>query len=112
MTDHQTRRTVLKQGGAAAAVALAGPALGRPRRAEPLFRISLAQWSFHRAIGAGEMDHLDFARVARREFGVRSATEGAPAACSLEEGARASIVGILANQAVVSDQPVAIPPFG
>ena len=42
---------------------------------------------------------------------VRHATEGTPAACSLEEGARASIVGILANQAVASGQPVAIPPL-
>jgi len=42
---------------------------------------------------------------------VRSATEGAPVACPLDEGARASIVAILANQAVVSGQPVDIPAF-
>jgi hypothetical protein len=36
-------------------------------------------------------------------------TEGAPVRCSLQEGARASIVGILANQAVVTGQPVTIP---
>jgi len=40
---------------------------------------------------------------------VRSATEGAPVACSMAEGARASIVGILANQAIVSGQAVEIP---
>ena len=42
---------------------------------------------------------------------VRSATEGAPVACSMEEGARATIVGILANQAVVTGQPVEVPSF-
>ncbi|QOI99266.1 MAG: sugar phosphate isomerase/epimerase [Phycisphaeraceae bacterium] len=31
----------------------------------PLFSISLAQWSFHRALYAGTMDHLDFAPTAR-----------------------------------------------
>jgi L-ribulose-5-phosphate 3-epimerase len=31
----------------------------------PLFRVSLAQWSFHRAIQSGEMDPLDFAAAAK-----------------------------------------------
>ena len=39
----------------------------------------------------------------------KSALEGAPVRCSLQEGARATIVGILANQAVVTGQPQAIP---
>ena len=42
---------------------------------------------------------------------VRSVTEGAPVRCSMQEGARASIVGILANRAVVTGEPVSIPPF-
>lgn len=37
-------------------------------RPAPLFKISLAQWSFHRALQAGQLDHLDFAKVARRDF--------------------------------------------
>lgn len=40
---------------------------------------------------------------------VRSVTEEAPVRCPLQEGARATIVGILANQAVVTGQPVTIP---
>ncbi|MCH7824587.1 MAG: TIM barrel protein [Acidobacteria bacterium] len=36
---------------------------------EPLFRISLAEWSLHRTLGAGEMDHLDFARAAAEDYG-------------------------------------------
>ncbi|HEU5218480.1 MAG TPA: sugar phosphate isomerase/epimerase family protein [Gemmatimonadales bacterium] len=37
---------------------------------DPPFKISLAQWSFHKALKAGELDHLDFARVARTEFDI------------------------------------------
>ncbi|MGE0551927.1 MAG: sugar phosphate isomerase/epimerase family protein [Gemmatimonadales bacterium] len=43
------------------------------RPAEPpaqRYQISLAQWSFHRTLRSGAIDHLDFARVARRDFGV------------------------------------------
>jgi len=39
----------------------------------PLFNISLAEWSFHRALFAGEMDHLDFAPTAKRMFGIEGA---------------------------------------
>lgn len=34
------------------------------------FDISLAQWSLHRRLKGGEMDNLDFAAVAREEFGL------------------------------------------
>lgn len=37
---------------------------------DPPFRISLAQWSFHKALQGGQLDHLDFARVARTEFDI------------------------------------------
>jgi L-ribulose-5-phosphate 3-epimerase len=36
------------------------------------FRISLAQWSFHQALFARTMDHLDFARVAKRDYGIEA----------------------------------------
>jgi len=39
---------------------------------------------------------------------LKSATEGQPVACSAEEGLRATVVGILANQAVTSGAEVAI----
>lgn len=87
--------------GAAAGLGLAG--LGCRTKAEtpmastaaePLFRISLAEWSFHRSLFSknpaemgwdvfgkqlkspqyrqllgGKIDHLDFARIAKRDFG-------------------------------------------
>ncbi len=61
-----TRRRFL---AAAGALALA-PRAAAARRAmlDPLFRISLAQWSLHRTIRAGELDNLDFAAFAKREF--------------------------------------------
>jgi len=34
------------------------------------FPLSLAQWSLHRELRAGLLDHLDFARVTRRDFGL------------------------------------------
>jgi len=37
--------------------------------AEPLYQISLAEWSLHRALRAGDLDHLDFARVAVEDYG-------------------------------------------
>ena len=38
--------------------------------AEPLFRISLAEWSFHRALFSGAMTHLDFITRARKDYGL------------------------------------------
>lgn len=41
------------------------PATMDAEAAEMFFQISLAQWSFHRALKSGEMDNLDFAAKAR-----------------------------------------------
>jgi len=38
--------------------------------AKPLFQISLAEWSLHRSIFGGKVKHLDFAKVAKQEFGL------------------------------------------
>jgi predicted dehydrogenase len=42
---------------------------------------------------------------------VRSVTERTPVRCSMQEGARATIVGIMANRAVVSGESQTIPSF-
>lgn len=34
------------------------------------FKISLAEWSLHRTLFAGEMDNLDFAKITREEFDI------------------------------------------
>lgn len=64
---HSSRRLFL---GAASAAALA-PRLLADRSREDWFEISLAQWSLHRTIRAGELDNLDFARFAKEQVGVR-----------------------------------------
>ncbi len=56
--------------GAAGLVLTRGGLIGGSAGPEPLFGISLAQWSLHRALYDGKLDHLDFPRVARREFGI------------------------------------------
>lgn len=51
----------------------AAPALARSLSAQaqrpPLFKISLAQWSLHKALQSKALDHLDFAKTARG-FGI------------------------------------------
>jgi sugar phosphate isomerase/epimerase len=39
---------------------------------QPLFRISLAQWSLHRSIWGGVLDNLAFPKVAREEFEIEA----------------------------------------
>jgi sugar phosphate isomerase/epimerase len=39
---------------------------------EHLFRISLAEWSLHRTLAAGELDNLAFPEVARTEYGIEA----------------------------------------
>jgi hypothetical protein len=38
--------------------------------AERKFRISLAEWSIHKAIGSRMINNLDFPRIAREQFGI------------------------------------------
>jgi L-ribulose-5-phosphate 3-epimerase len=61
--------------GAAAATVFGGlqpaPALAR-RRAEPAYKISLAEWSLNRALFGNKLNHLDFAKTAKQEFGIEA----------------------------------------
>jgi sugar phosphate isomerase/epimerase len=68
-----TRRTVLQAGVAGTAAALLSPweALAASSAAdEPLFKISLAEWSLHKALYAKEFENLDFPRVAKETYGI------------------------------------------
>jgi sugar phosphate isomerase/epimerase len=68
-----TRRDFLKQTAALAAVPGFARAAHRPSLFQtPLYQISLAQWSLHRTLRAGDLDHLDFVTVAKREFGIEA----------------------------------------
>jgi sugar phosphate isomerase/epimerase len=48
------------------------PASSQRAAGEPLFRISLAEWSLHRALQGGRLDHLDFARMAKNDYGIEA----------------------------------------
>jgi L-ribulose-5-phosphate 3-epimerase len=57
----------------AAGVGLAGLAAGQlaaDDKKKPLFSISLAEWSLHRALFARQLDHLDFPRTAKEDYGI------------------------------------------
>lgn len=69
MTHRHDRRTFLKTTGAAGLTLLC-PATVRPAAPSPLFKISLAQWSHHRAIRAAEMDPFDFPKSSRTVYGI------------------------------------------
>ncbi|MFM7182068.1 MAG: sugar phosphate isomerase/epimerase family protein [Verrucomicrobiales bacterium] len=50
-----------------AAIAAAAPMFARAQAAAaPLFRLSLAQWSLHRALFSGKLDNLDFPAYAKK----------------------------------------------
>ncbi|XZE53215.1 sugar phosphate isomerase/epimerase family protein [Planctomycetaceae bacterium SH139] len=75
--QNQTRRAFLSQSlawGAAAGAACLMPgrlfAQPQPAAAAEPFRISLAQWSLHRSLFDGKIAHLDFAKIAKNEFGI------------------------------------------
>lgn len=68
-----TRRELIAAALAAGAAALwMRPTFARPtvRAADPLFRISLAQWSYHRAVKSDEMTTLQFPGAALERHGI------------------------------------------
>ena len=64
-----TRRHFLKQSLLGSGALLLNQAFFAAGRDEGL-KISLAEWSLHRAIKAGKLDHLDFPAMARKDFGI------------------------------------------
>ena len=65
-----TRRRFLKHSLAAAVACGAVPRRRIAAAARPKIEISLAQWSLHRTLYAGKLDHLDFPAKARNDFGI------------------------------------------
>ena len=71
MNNEVSRRQFLRTGIVAAA-ALSGVRLSRASDTAPLFKISLAEWSLHRALFGGKISNLDFPRIAKDEFGINA----------------------------------------
>lgn len=67
-----SRRAFLHGAGVAALTVATGPVAwaGGAQPAKPLFTISLAQWSLHRALYEKKLDNLDFAKTAKNDFGI------------------------------------------
>lgn len=59
-------------GVTAATVAMPSSLFAQEEGGDPStrFKISVAQWSFHRTIRSGKLDNLDFAKTAKEEFGI------------------------------------------
>jgi sugar phosphate isomerase/epimerase len=69
-----TRRNFLAASAAAAGAAFA-PRIGTAAEPNDVFKISLAQWSLHRAFrakGAGKLDPLKFAEISVKDYGVNA----------------------------------------
>jgi len=66
------RRDFIKQSVQTAATISVAAMAGEPLVAstKQLFKISLAQWSLHRALFKGDLNNLDFAGKARFDFGI------------------------------------------
>jgi L-ribulose-5-phosphate 3-epimerase len=68
------KRTALAAGGislAPVAQSVVVPMSATPQpQPQSFFKISLAEWSLHRALRGGKMDHLDFPKTAREDYGL------------------------------------------
>lgn len=66
---HLQRRHFLKVTSSVMLSMMVSPQLIR-KLADHGLSISLAEWSFHRALQAGQMDHLDFPLIAKRDYNI------------------------------------------
>jgi len=71
MTLPIRRRTFLCQALAVTSVAALAPHLAAAERKLP-FMISLAEWSLHRTLFAKQLDHLDFPKAAKHDYGIEA----------------------------------------
>jgi sugar phosphate isomerase/epimerase len=75
MVNRVDRRSFMKQAGQiTAALSLSGLAsdIGSAKTKKLPFLISLAEWSLHRALFSKQLDNLDFARVAKNDYGIEA----------------------------------------
>lgn len=74
MTHLLPRRQFLATSVAAAGALALAPSLAcaADDKKDPPFKISLAEWSLHRTIFGKKLDHLDYAKTAKEEFGIEA----------------------------------------
>jgi hypothetical protein len=71
----ETRREFLKKSAAIASgvsvMGLGASSLSSCNSGNiPLFKISLAEWSLNKGMRSGEIPHLDFPKISKRNFGI------------------------------------------
>jgi sugar phosphate isomerase/epimerase len=69
-----TRRTFIRNSLVAAGTAVLAPAASHLLAAERRlpFMISLAEWSLHKTLFAKKLDHLDFPKAAKQDYGIEA----------------------------------------
>lgn len=74
MQQPTSRRRFLATSAALAAGVATGlsSSMAFSEEKQPLFKISLAQWSLHRTIFGGKLNNLDFAKAAKEEYGIEA----------------------------------------
>ena len=74
MPQYLNRRTFIQTAGVTAAgLVMSGTkSIADLMPDQPLFKISLGEYSLHRALDARKLDHLDFARVAKETYGINA----------------------------------------
>ena len=65
-----TRRTFLKKSLLGAGALMLVPSLDMKPVKNSDLKISLAEWSLHRALQAGKIDHLDFPSIAKKDYNI------------------------------------------
>jgi len=68
----KSRREFVKSSFGMVAATLGARSALHAAHHEKWFDISLAQWSLHRAFRGGDKDAMDFARIAKRDFGIEA----------------------------------------
>jgi L-ribulose-5-phosphate 3-epimerase len=75
MNDRFSRRQFLQTAtsvAAAAALPLGARSALVAADDKPLYKISLAEWSLHKALFGGKLTHLDFPVVAKKDYGIEA----------------------------------------
>jgi sugar phosphate isomerase/epimerase len=65
-----TRRTFLKKSLLGTGALMLVPSLDLKTVKNSELKISLAEWSLHRALQAGKIDHLDFPSIAKKDYNI------------------------------------------
>lgn len=68
---YRRRDFIAASAGVVAAAALPSAALSQNVK-EPLFKISLAEWSLNKSLFGGKIDNRDFAKIAKEQFGIEA----------------------------------------